>query len=247
MQDSERSRIETAERKQLSLLVLIFASLYAFLIIVPAFLAQQFIAYPLMKSGDVLDLLTPLILIPLYWLLFKLHQDSQPNQLETLIFLLLTVIWVEGHSIHLASNSIGHLTQDIPDSEIATLTNFYDEQLSHYIWHFGIAGLSALLIYRQWRNPLSQQLSRLRWELIAGIIYGFTYFIDVIESATTKIGIPFALGVVIFSLLQGKNKICQQPILAFFLMAYALASLLFLGWGLYWGGFPEFSEIGIID
>lgn len=207
MKDFKPSTAETAPIKQLKWLILIFAGLHACLIILPALLSQQFIAYPLIKNGDVLDLVTPLILIPLYWLMFQLRPNSLPNRLEIISFLILAAIWVEGHSLHLASNSIGHLAQDLPGSDIATLTNFYDEKLSHYIWHFGTIGLSTLLIYRQWHHPFIRQSSTLGLEIIAGIIHGFVYFVDVIESATTPMGIPFALGVIIFGFWQRKKKI----------------------------------------
>ena len=36
---------------------------------------------------------------------------------------------------------------------------FYDEILSHYIWHLRLIRLSALLIYRQWQNPFIKQRS----------------------------------------------------------------------------------------
>jgi hypothetical protein len=56
---------------RLSRLTLVFSITFAVLIISPAFLNRQFGPYPLMKTGDVIDLFTPLILIPLYWLLFS--------------------------------------------------------------------------------------------------------------------------------------------------------------------------------
>ena len=233
--------------QRLARLILIFAILSAVFIIAPAFLNRQFALYPLIKEGDVLDLLTPLVLIPLYWSLFNLSRDRSPSQKEILAFLVLTGLWVEGQGMHLAANSIGHLIQPSVSNEIKTLTHFYDEILSHYIWHFGIVGLSALLIYRQWKNPFFNKRSELRLEIGAGIIYGFVYFIDVVESATTPLGVPFAVGVVIFTLFWGWQNLHKQPILVFFLVTYFVASLLFLGWGLYWGGLPEFSKVGIID
>ncbi len=233
--------------QRLARLILIFVLLYAVFIIAPAFLSSQFAPYPLMKNGDVLDLLTPLVLIPLYWLLFQIRRESQPSQKETLIFLVLAALWVEGQGMHLVGNSIGHLTSAASDSEVISLTHFYDEILSHYCWHLGVVGLSALLMYRQWQNPFLNQRSPLRLEIGAGIIHGFTYFVDVIESATTALGVPFAMGVVIWAGMRGRKHLRQQPILAFFFVAYLVASLFFLGWGLYWGGFPEFSKVGIID
>ncbi len=233
--------------QRLRSLILIFAILFAVFIIAPAFLSDQFAPYPLMKNGDVLDLLTPLVLIPLYWLLFQIHPHRPPSQKEMLIFLIFAALWVEGQGMHLVANSIGHLTQSYSGSEIEQLTHFYDEILSHYIWHFGLVSLSALLIYRQWQNPFTKQHSGLRFEITAGIIHGFNYFVDIVESATTVLGVPFAVGVVLFTLIWGRQHLRQQPILAFFFVSYSIACLFFLGWGLYWGGLPEFSQVGILD
>ncbi len=233
--------------QRLARLTLIFAILFAVFIVAPAFLNGQFAPYPLIKNGDILDLLTPLVLIPLYWLLFQIHPHRPPSQQEMLIFLVFAVFWVQGQGMHLVANSIGHLTPPDSGSQVKQLTHFYDEILSHYIWHFGLVGLSGLLIYRQWQNPFLKQRSGLRFEIMAGIIHGFNYFIDVVESATTILGVPFAVGVVLFTWIWGKQHLRQQPILAFFLVSYLVACLFFLGWGLYWGGLPEFSKVGIID
>lgn len=233
--------------QRLARLTLIFAILFAVFIVGPALLSKQFAPYPLIKYGDVLDLLTPLVLIPLYWLLFQINPDRPPSQKEMLIFLVLAAMWVEGQGMHLVANSIGHLTQALAGSDVETLTHFYDEVLSHYLWHVGLVGLSALLIYRQWKNPFTQQRSGLGFEITAGIIHGFNYFLTIVEAATTPLGVPFALAVVIFTLVWGRGRLRQQPVLAFFFVAYLVACLFFLGWGLYWGGLPEFSKVGIID
>ena len=233
--------------QRLARLTLIFAILFAVFIIAPAFLSDRFAPHPLMKNGDVLDLLTPLVLIPLYWLLFQIHPCRPPHQKEIFVFLIFAVLWVQGQAMHLVANSIGHLAKPYTGSGLEQLTYFYDEILSHYIWHFGLMGLSALLIYRQWQNPFLKQCSSLKFEVTAGIIHGFNYFIDIVESATTVIGIPFAVGVVLFSLIWGRRHLRQQPILAFFLVSYSISCLFCLGWGIYWGGLPEFSKVGIID
>lgn len=233
--------------KRLNYLLLVFTVSFAFLIIVPTFLNNEFIFYPLIKNGDVLDLFTPLILIPLYWLLFKIRPKSQPTPRETLVFLIFAAMWVQGQGMHLAANSIGHLTKDLADTNnIKTLTHFYDEVLSHYWWLCGGLGLSTLLIYRQWQHPFTDRSSGLRWEIGAGIVHGFNYFIDVVESATTLVGVPFAVIIVVFVMLWGRKKLRQQPVLTFFFTVYFVACLFFLGWGLYHGGLPEFSAMGII-
>ena len=57
--------------KRLSLLTLVFAILSVVFFLLLIFLRTPFGLYPLMSYQDALDLLTPLILIPIYWLLFR--------------------------------------------------------------------------------------------------------------------------------------------------------------------------------
>lgn len=47
-------------------------------------------------------------------------------------------------------------------------------------------------------------------------------------------------------LVRGRDRIMQQPVVAFFFTSCLIASLLFIGWGIYWGTFPQFSEAGLI-
>ncbi len=222
-------------------LILIFAVTFAVLLIAPAFLSQPFGPYPLMKTGDALDILTPLVLIPLYWLLFRL--DEPPSLKATLLFLILAAAWVEGQGMHLSANSIGHLLQDAKETDVYTLTHFYDEILSHYLWHIGLIGLTALLIWRQ-RQQGGQFIAG--WtERIAGVIYGLVYFIIIIEAGTVPLGLPFAL--VVSGLgVRWRGSVRQQPVTAFFITAHLLACVLFLIWFVRWGGFPQFSELGMI-
>ncbi|MEL6928137.1 MAG: hypothetical protein AAFO95_05860 [Cyanobacteria bacterium J06600_6] len=232
--------------ERLDWLLVIFAIVYALLIIAPALLSQEFMLMPLMTQGDALDLIAPLILVPGYWLLLKTGAKPAPSQKEILIFLLFVIIWVEGHGMHLASNSIARLAKEIPDGQTAILTNFYDEKLSHYLWHIGLFGLSGTVIYRQWQNPTADS-SPWGYEVLGGIIHGVTCFIDVVESATVYLSFPWLLAIVLFGLFKGKKPWQRQPMLRFFWTAYLLAILLLLAWGIYWGGFPEFSQLGIID
>jgi len=233
--------------QRLGYLTLIFAVLLAVFTLCPPFLSQQCGLYPLLKAGDVFDLLTPLVLIPLYWLLFQISRDRPFSQGEMILFLVLSALWVLGQGMHLAANAIGHLTEEMAGSDLYTLTYFLDEILSHYLWHSGLVGLSALLIYRQWKYPFTGERSKLVAEISGGIIYGLTYFMMIVEGGTAPLGIPFAALVVLFTLIWGRKGLRQQPILAFFFTGYLVATLLFLIWGIYWGGLPEFSEVGIID
>lgn len=233
--------------QRLARLTLVFAVLFAVFLIGPTLLSGAFGLYPLMKHGDLFDHLTPIVLIPFYWLLFEVRRDDKPSRNETIAFLLFAAFWAEGQGIHLAGNAIGHLSRAHPGSEVNTLANLYDEVIGHFLWHAGMVGLSALLIYRQWQTPLPKGPSGLGLAVTAGIVHGFTYFIVIVEAGTARLGVPFGAAVVLFASIRGRGKLREQPILAFFFVAYLVATLLFLGWRLYWGGLPEFSEVGIID
>jgi hypothetical protein len=132
------------------------------------------------------------------------------------------------------------------ESDIYALTYFFDEDLSHYIWHFGIVGLSALIIFRQWQHPFKGQSAGLVFVIVGGLLYGLTYFVTIIEAGTAPFGVPFAVIITVVILIWGRESFRQKPLLTYFFMAYFLATILFLGWAIYWGGLPQFSEVGLI-
>lgn len=232
--------------RRVARLTLLFAILFAVLLIAPAYLNRPFGPYPLLRQGNILDLLTPLVLIPVYWLLFEVTPDRPPGRRETVVFLVLAVLWVMGHSTHLAGNAIGHLAGESGGSDAAELTHFIDEDLSHYLWLLGIIGLAALAIYRQWRLPFAGPPEGTALVVAAAAIHGLNYFLSTVEAGTNGLGIGFAVAVVVFGLLR-RRELDARPIARFFVIAYALSLVLFLVWGLYWGGLPEFSELGLLD
>jgi len=232
--------------KRPSLLILVFSITFLVFFMLPPFLNQKFGLYPLMKVADVFDLFTPLVLIPLYWLIYRLDGKSASTQGEDVCFMILAAFWVLGQGMHLAANSIGHLLNGMEGTDIYKLGHFYDEVLSHYLWHFGVVGLSAILIFRQWRKPLAEGRISTWLVILAGIIYGFTYFALIIEGATTPLGVTFTVLAVLLMAIYARKVMTKQPVLFFFFIAYAFALLLFIGWGIYWQGLPEFSEVGII-
>jgi hypothetical protein len=232
--------------KWLSTYILAFAIAFLVFVLGPPFLGFNFGPYPLMKVADIFDLFTPLILIPLYWLLFRLGKEYQPTISESLAFVILTAFWVLGHGIHLASNSIGHLIENMIGTDVYRLTSFYDEKLSHYLWHFGVIGLSAILIYRQWKNSLTEGIIRKGFIIAGGIVYGFTFFAMVIEGSTSPMGITFAVLALIFMLVWGRKNLGQHPLILLFIVSCGVSLILFAVWGIWQQGLPEFSEVGFI-
>ncbi len=155
--------------------------------------------------------------------------------------------------MHLSANSINNLIEglaqnkiiDITPTDIYQLTYFFDEHLSHYLWHIGMLGLAALVMYREWRYPTGT--ATIWWStILAGIIYSFTYFCSFLEGQTVVLGLPFAAIVVVIALVSERKKLAQRPVMAFFFVTCLLAFLLFAGWWSYWGDFLQFSEAGLL-
>jgi len=231
--------------KTLRRLILAFAILYAVFLIAPALLSQQFAPYSLLKNGDILDLLTPLVLLPLYWLMLEHGGVGDATARERFVFVILAAAWAMGQGMHLGANAVGHLLDAFQATDAYALNHFLDEDLSHYIWHAASIGLIVLLLARQSRAPFADERSSFVMEGIAAVLYGLTYFIVTIEAGTLPLGLPFALALVAFGLMR-RAQLRQQPLAAFFVFSMLLALILFAGWGLYWRGFPEFSRVGII-
>jgi len=238
--------------KSTSIITLVLSMLSLVFLILLVFLRIPFPPFPLISYQDVFDILTPLVLIPIYWLLFR-YSSSRSELAGEIIFMILASLWIQGQGMHLAANSINNLISGLADKQgidmipidVVRLTYFFDEILSHFLWHFGVVGLAFLLIYRERRYPAGQKT--IWWAAIAGgLLYGFTLFTIFLEGQTIIIGIPFVCFIVLFALIWGLNHLGQKPVLAFFFVSCLIAALFFAVWGLYWGGFPQFSEVGLI-
>jgi hypothetical protein len=232
------------EMKGLPGLALVFSLLFAVFVLGPPLINPPFGPYPLMRTADIVDLFTPVVLIPLYWLLFRLDGTKPPSRVESLSFMVFASVWVLGQGMHLSANSIGHLAEAMEGTDIQELTRLFDETLSHYVWHGGVIALSGLLMYRQWRNRGAR--SGFFVPALAGIVYGFTFFAMVTEGGTVLLGFPLGILAVVFGVVWGRRQLAKQPVLLFLLTGYAVAVLLFAIWGIWHGGFPEFSEVGLL-
>jgi hypothetical protein len=238
--------------KYLSLLTLIFAILFAVFFLGLIFFRIPFPLYPLMSYQDVFDLLTPLVLIPIYWLMLK-YSTGESSRAVQIAFMIIAALWVLGHGMHLAANSVNNLTEKLAEqdtlnilkTDIYKLTYFYDEELSHYLWHAGILGMVVLLAYNEYRHPANLSA---KWGVtaVSGILYGFSAFCIHVEGQTAVPGYAFAVIFVLLVLIFARKKLSAHPLLAFFFVSYLITAILFTIWLAIWGGLPEISEVGWI-
>jgi hypothetical protein len=151
--------------------------------------------------------------------------------------LLAGVLYVDGHGIHLAANSIGHeeLTGDAED-----VTHFWDETFGHIEWHLGWMLLIAAVGAAEALGRAQRGL-RPRSPLLAGaaiLLLGVTLFTSTVEGGT------WWLALLATAVLVAWTARAPRPLLATVAGAFVLASLLMAGWAIWQGGMPQFSEVG---
>lgn len=134
------------------------------------------------------------------------------------------IVYSQGHGVHLAGNSINNAA----DGHVAHL---WDEGVGHWIWYLGLSLLVAVLIRAL--PPLGVSVPAAL--LIAAA--GFTWFDNTVEG-----GVPY-LGIAASVLLGGYAwRRAVWPVAA----AYGVALVLLIVFGIWQGGFPQFSELGWI-
>ena len=142
-------------------------------------------------------------------------------------------------------NSINNLLAR-GSTPIHELVHFYDEALSHTLWHIGVVALSLLLLW----PPSSGQPQSVPapWAIVipSAILYGFASFAASNEGGPFPFGLPAAVLVTLFLLIKARKQVRTNGLTAFFFLGYAFAILLFVIWFAIWQGLPQFSEAGLI-
>src|SRR4029077_13976422 len=99
---------------------------------------------------EAMDLLTPLVVIPLGW--WVLDGIDRLRGRTFIAFLLIAVVWVEAHGIHLAANAIsdafaaGARRHSFFGTDARAHDHFLDEDLSHWLWHIAWVALGVLML-----------------------------------------------------------------------------------------------------
>jgi hypothetical protein len=151
---------------------------------------------------------------------------ADPSRTTWAAFGLAAIAYTQGHGIHLAANSIARVYGDEP-------AHLWDEVVGHWIWYGGLTLLVATLAYALDREPLRAGV--LAYAL--AIAFGLTVFTNSVEGGTPALGLAASVVFVGW----GLRRRGRAPWLLLPTYAVALAAL--VAWGVYWGGFPQFSEL----
>lgn len=139
------------------------------------------------------------------------------------------VMYAEGHGIHLSANSIGN------ELDYGATGHLWDEVVGHYVWY---AGLVLVVIALALALRDVEQRSWVQWPLAFGV--GVTWMTNGVEGGTPWFSLAVAAGLLGWGL---KRRDDAGRLLV---VTYGTALVLLASFGLWQGGFPEFTELGWI-
>lgn len=141
------------------------------------------------------------------------------------------VVYTQGQGIHLAANSVDNALPGNPEPAY-----LWDEHIGHWFWYVGfyllVVALALALADRRPRGGVAAYL-------LAALV-GFTNFTNAVEGQTPWLGIGAAAVFALWGLLT------RDGMGRYLLTAYGFSLVLFAVFGVWQGGFPEFSQLGWI-
>jgi len=210
---------------------------------------------PGITCGDVVDAVTPVLLILLYGMVLRelsrvpagpAHVARPSDSRPRLLFVLGGFGLLLGHGIHVAANSIHDAIDRSGIADPGGLVNWWDEHVSHMTIHGSKAlicvGLTALETRRTAGSGPAPRRGFILFQAGA-LAYGFITFAEGIEGQTVPLLLPFAILYLAWSLGRGRP---YAPVRLFYTLAAVVSILLFAFWGLAHHGFPEFSQVGLV-
>ncbi len=140
------------------------------------------------------------------------------------------VLYVHGHGVHLAANSIHNEGVD------TDVVYFWDERFSHIEAVLGWFGLVAAfcLAERISRRPATMSPALLT---LAALLLGATFFTSTVEGQTWWLELPAAALFGVWALR------APRPLLRAAAGAFAVGAALIAVWAIWHGGVPEFSDL----
>jgi len=206
---------------------------------------------PGVTCGDLIDLVTPVILILLYGIVLRELSRSHPDAPRRsgarprLLVALGGLGLLLGHGMHVAANSIHDAIERAGMTDPGGLANWWDEHVSHVRIHGSKALICVGLTVLESRRASSDGATPRAGALFAigALAYGFITFAEGVEGQTVTLVLPFVILYLAWSIGRGRPL---APVRLFYTLAAFVSILLFAFWGITHHGFPEFSRVGLI-
>jgi len=155
---------------------------------------------------------------------------------------LLLLICAVGIGVHSATN---HLSFYRSTESMDELIYYYDEIFSHYlVWNGYFAVLLLIVFFGA--NIIGLTRSRIFYP--SAIIHGLLLAVACIEGQSVYIlyGYLFLLGVMILWSRASQGVCCNSIFRDYYGTSAAVAFVVVTAWGIYFGGFPEPSQLGLV-
>ena len=189
------------------------------------------------RAGDLIDLATPVAVGAASAGVLLAGGLRLPRRIA-LLAVGAGVLYVDGHGIHLAANSIAH---EALAGDARTLAHFWDEEFGHVEWHAGWIGLMLVFCLLR-RSPVRASIAHPSWVSgITAVLLGFTLFSSTVEGGTWWLVLATIPGLAAWA-----ARARDAPLAATVAASFALAGLLIGVWAIWQGGVPQFSEVGYI-
>jgi hypothetical protein len=179
--------------------------------------------------GDWVDLLTPFAVVGAAAVTLT-ALEAPPLVLA--LALVAAIVYVDGHGIHLAANSIDNLH---PTGSAGSTAHFWDERWGHLEWHAGWFALIAALCLAERGRATS--ISR-RQTVAVLVLLGFSLFTNTVEGGTWPLELAATAIFAAWWLAE------RRPLLRVVAASFAVGATLIGIWAIWHGGVPQFSEVG---
>ena len=212
---------------------------------------------PIPYYSIVNTLLVSLSLWLLYYYLFLRLVGKDPTlpltkKISYVKALFLSSLWVGwmGEAIHFTADTIGNFMKPNPADPAWRLTYFLDEILGHILAYFAVfvMGILGVMLEMQHKSSPIGKKGVIALGLI-GMLTGMGWAVALIEGKAARTFLPlmiiFSGAVLLWASLRDES-LKEKPWSLFFVIVNMVALILTLGWGMYWGKFVQFSELGLI-
>jgi hypothetical protein len=218
--------------------------------------------------GDVIEVAgTYVVLALVAWVALPLsrHRPGRAGSFAPsfphLLLFVASVTYALGRGMHAAGNSIHDMMGREGMQDPWRLAYFWDECAGHVPVDVGrILFVTGLCLMERERGreggsptdgvSLAGTRGAARLISIAGAVaYGFIYFATAVEGQTVFLALPFSVALAVWGLLAGRRRTAggpAAPVRVFFTTSALISVLLFLVYGIWQRGFPEFTRAGIL-
>jgi hypothetical protein len=224
---------------------------------VAAYLFREFVTTSTIWYFRIVDLADLVILTPIYiavilYLSFNMARSGAPYSLQ-LMFLIFAFVFITGQAMHFTANSINTYSTEVNDYQSVippdtyTLIYFLDEKLSHYILFVAITGLLICwFVFDRLAVAAPIMPGHPLLLLVVGVVLAVVLAYSLIEARAVWLLMPMMTiltGLWLWfwrrSGLPFGKYLTDRPLTTFVGILVIATSILTLGYGLVYSGYPQ--------